>query len=295
MTMQNEEKPRVRKPPWLRRKLPSGPVYEQVKSLIRDGELHTVCQEAKCPNQWECFSCRTATFLIMGPRCTRNCRFCAVEHGPLGLPDPEEPARVAEAAGRLGLRYVVVTSVTRDDLPDGGAGFFAATIRAIRERVPDALVEVLVPDFQGDADALRKVVAARPDVLNHNLETVPRLYPSVRPGAVYRRSLGLLSGTKKVDPSLPTKSGLMLGLGESSEEVRETHARSPGCGLQPAHPGPIPPAVRPASSGGALRHSGGIRGLENNCARNGLFSGRKRPLRAEFLPRERPLRHRPAR
>lgn len=222
MTMQNEEKPRVRKPPWLRRKLPSGPVYEQVKSLIRDGELHTVCQEAKCPNQWECFSCRTATFLIMGPRCTRNCRFCAVEHGPLGLPDPEEPARVAEAAGRLGLRYVVVTSVTRDDLPDGGAALFAATIKAIREKVPDVLVEVLVPDFQGDADALRKVVAARPDVLNHNVETVPRLYPSVRPGAVYRRSLELLSGAKESDPSLPTKSGLMLGLGESSEEIRET-------------------------------------------------------------------------
>lgn len=222
MTLHGEKEPRARKPPWLKRKLPTGPVYEQVRALIRNGEIHTVCQEAKCPNQWECFSCRTATFLIMGPRCTRNCRFCAVEHGPLEPPDPEEPGRVAEAALILGLTYVVVTSVTRDDLQDGGAVFFAATIRAIREKIPESLVEVLIPDFQGDAKALRTVVAARPDVLNHNLETVPRLYSSVRPGAVYERSLELLRRAKSYDVSLPLKSGLMLGLGESPEEIRES-------------------------------------------------------------------------
>jgi lipoyl synthase len=218
----HEKGPRVPKPSWLSRKLPSGPVYEQVRSLIKEGKLHTVCQEAQCPNQWECFSSQTATFLIMGPRCTRNCRFCAVEHGPLEPPDPEEPARVAEAAKSLGLRYVVVTSVTRDDLQDGGAAFFAASIKAIRERIPEVLVEVLIPDFQGDAEALRTVVEARPDILNHNLETVPRLYPSVRPEAEYTRSLELLHRAKTFDPSLRTKSGLMLGLGESAEEIRET-------------------------------------------------------------------------
>ena len=158
----------------------------------------------------------------MGPRCTRDCRFCAVEHGPLGPPDPEEPARVAEAAQNMGLGYVVVTSVTRDDLPDGGAHFFAETIDAIRKRQPGALVEVLIPDFQGDQAALRTVLEARPDVLNHNLETVPRLYPLVRPQADYRRSLECLRWAAQYDPPIPTKSGLMLGLGESPEEVEKT-------------------------------------------------------------------------
>lgn len=210
------------KPHWLKRRLPAGSDYERLRSLIKDEELHTVCQEARCPNQWECFSCRTATFLIMGSRCTRDCRFCAVAHGPLGPPDPDEPARVAKAAQRMGLRYVVITSVTRDDLPDGGAGIFAETIREVRTNVPGALVEVLIPDFQGDEEALRTVVAARPDVLNHNLETVPRLYPSVRPGAIYHRSLDLLRKAKHHDSSLPIKSGLMLGLGESPEEIHRT-------------------------------------------------------------------------
>ena len=231
MTKHLETTPSLRKPPWLRRRLPTGAAYEQVRSLIRDGELHTVCQEAKCPNQWECFSARTATFLILGSRCTRHCGFCAVEHGPLGPPDPGEPMRVAEAAQRLQLRYVVITSVTRDDLPDGGAGFFAETIKAVRARVPGAMIEVLIPDFLGDAQALRTVVSARPEVLNHNLETVPRLYPSVRPGALYQRSLELLRRAKAYEPSLPTKSGLMLGLGESSEEIRRTleGLREAGC------------------------------------------------------------------
>jgi len=222
METSDNGKTRVRKPAWLKTRLPTGPEYENVRSLIRDGDLHTVCQEARCPNQWECFSSRTAAFLILGPSCTRNCRFCAVERGVPTPPDPGEPVRVAEAARRMGLRYVVVTSVTRDDLPDGGATLFAETIREIRARIPGAAVEVLIPDFQGDAEALRTVVDAKPDVLNHNIETVPRLYASVRPEAVYIRSLDLLRRARIFDSSLATKSGLMLGLGESPEEIRET-------------------------------------------------------------------------
>jgi lipoic acid synthetase len=219
-----EKKSRISKPDWLRLKLPAGSDYELVRSLISKSALHTVCQEARCPNQWECFARQTATFLIMGSLCTRNCRFCAVEHGPLGPPDPEEPFRVAEAAQSLGLRYVVVTSVTRDDLPDGGAAIFAATIRAIRKKIPDVQVEVLVPDFQGLEEPLLTVVEAHPDVLNHNVETVERLYPAVRPQAVYKRSLQLLRRAKGRDASLPVKSGLMLGLGESPEEIHRTLA-----------------------------------------------------------------------
>ncbi len=214
--------PRVRKPRWLSRKLPTAAEYEMVRSLIRDGQLHTVCQEAKCPNQFECFSNRTATFMIMGSRCTRNCRFCNVASGPDGPPDSEEPRRVAEAAERMNLKYVVVTSVTRDDLPDGGAGLFAKTITRIRKRIPDALVEVLIPDFQGVAAALQTVLAAGPDVLNHNIETVPRLYDRVRPQADYRRSLELLHRVTVFAPEIPAKSGIMLGLGEIEAEIRQT-------------------------------------------------------------------------
>lgn len=224
---------RAGKPNWLRRRLPKGPAYEKVRTRLRNSRLHTVCQEAKCPNLWECFSSKTAAFLIMGPSCTRNCRFCAVGHGPSGPPDPGEPARVAEAAEEMGLGYVVITSVTRDDLPDGGAGHFAETIARIRERMPHALVEVLIPDFQGDAHALEMVVEARPDVLNHNLETVRRLYSRVRPGALYERSLGLLRRAKEIDSGMAAKSGLMLGLGESPEEIRRTlrDLREAGCDL----------------------------------------------------------------
>jgi len=209
------------KPPWLTRRLPTGPEYENLRTLLRASRLHTVCQQARCPNIWECFAQGTATFLILGSRCTRSCRFCAVGRGPTDPPDPEEPARVAEAAATMGLTYVVITSVTRDDLPDGGAEHFARTIRELRRRLPDALVEVLVPDFCGNPAALQAVSAARPDVLNHNLETVPRLYPVVRPQADYGRSLALLGHAKRCNPSLPTKSGLMLGLGETVGEVEE--------------------------------------------------------------------------
>jgi len=213
---------RAPKPPWLRRKLPSGPEHEQVRALIRQGQLHTVCQEAKCPNQFECFSARTATFLILGSVCTRHCRFCNIEAGPVTAPDPQEPQRVADAAARMNLRYVVVTSVTRDDLPDGGAEMFAQTIRAIRKTIPGALVEVLIPDFQGDPGALGTVVDAKPNVLNHNIETVPRLYPTVRPEADYQRSLDLLASAKQLAPSIAIKSGIMLGLGETAAEVSQT-------------------------------------------------------------------------
>jgi lipoic acid synthetase len=210
------------KPRWLKKRLPTGPQYEKVKELIGKDRLHTVCQEAKCPNMWECFSQQTATFLIMGSRCTRNCRFCSIAQGAAGPPDAAEPDRVAAAARQMGLSYVVITSVTRDDLTDGGADFFAKTIEAVHRQIPSARVEVLIPDFQGNAQALQTVIDAHPDVLNHNIETVPRLYPIVRPQARYRRSLQLLSRVQKYAPGLPIKSGLMLGLGESFEEIRST-------------------------------------------------------------------------
>jgi lipoic acid synthetase len=210
-----------RKPAWLKRRLPSGPVYGTVCRTVETRGLHTVCQEARCPNQWECYSRRTATFLILGARCTRNCRFCAVESGPPAPPDPGEPERVADAASSMELSYVVVTSVTRDDLPDGGAGVFARTVAALRQRLPGARVELLVPDFGGDPAALAAVVDAAPDVLNHNLETVPRLYAIVRPEADYARSLALLAEVRRRAPGLPTKSGLMLGLGERAEEIED--------------------------------------------------------------------------
>jgi len=212
----------ARKPPWLKRRLPSGPIYGNICQTLGAQGLHTVCQEAKCPNQWECFSRKTATFLILGSRCTRNCAFCAVAHGPSGPPDPEEPLRVARMARDMALAYVVVTSVTRDDLPDGGAGIFAATIRAIRAEIPEVRVEVLIPDLQGRREAIRTVVAAGPDVLNHNLETIPALYAEVRPEADYQRSLGLLQTVRDCAPHMMTKSGLMLGLGETREGVRQT-------------------------------------------------------------------------
>jgi lipoic acid synthetase len=210
------------KPKWLRRSLPTGPEYEKIRQLLKSHDLTTVCREAKCPNQFECYGKGTATFMILGERCTRNCRFCAVGHQPESLPDPEEPERVAEAVVILGLRYAVVTSVTRDDLADGGASFFAETIRALRKRSPTTLVEVLIPDLQGNWQALRTILDAGPDVLNHNIETVAALYPEVRPQAQYRRSLELLRQAKVISPRIPTKSGIMLGFGETHTELQQT-------------------------------------------------------------------------
>jgi lipoic acid synthetase len=208
------------RPDWLRVKFFNGPNYQDLKRIMRTLGLNTVCESARCPNMGECWEHRTATFMILGNICTRACGFCAVPSGkPAGPPDEKEPERVAEAVERMGLLYAVVTSVNRDDQPDGGAAIFARTISEIRERVPACKVEVLVPDFRGDWKALETVIGARPDVLNHNTETVPRLYHEVRKGAVYGRSLELLRRTKSLAPEMPTKTGLMLGLGEEREEV----------------------------------------------------------------------------
>jgi len=207
------------KPPWLRVRLGLNENFLFLKSLILDLGLHTVCEQANCPNAVECWNRRTATFLILGDRCSRDCSFCAVAHGPLNKPAADEPERVSNAVSRMGLSFAVITSVTRDDLPDGGAGHFAETIAAIRRMTPGTLVEVLVPDFKGSRQAIERVALAAPDVLGHNVETVPRLYPAVRPGADYGRSLGLLAEARHLDGRLPLKSGLMLGLGESEGEV----------------------------------------------------------------------------
>jgi lipoic acid synthetase len=208
------------RPEWLRVKFFNGPNYQDLKRIMRTLGLNTVCESARCPNMGECWEHRTATFMILGNICTRACGFCAVPSGkPAGPPDEQEPERVAEAVERMGLRYAVVTSVNRDDQPDGGAAIFARTISEIRQRVPACKVEVLIPDFRGDWSALEAVIAARPDVLNHNTETVPRLYHQVRKGAVYSRSLELLRRAKSLAPEMPTKTGLMLGLGEEREEV----------------------------------------------------------------------------
>ncbi|MEX1254109.1 MAG: lipoyl synthase [Dehalococcoidia bacterium] len=208
------------KPPWLKVRFPAGDRYQRIKGLLREHGLHTVCEEARCPNIGECFNSGSATFMILGDVCTRACGFCAVTTGrpEQGL-DLLEPYRVARAVSTLGLDYVVITSVNRDDQPDGGAGIFAGCIRTIRRDNPDCRVEVLIPDFMGNWDALATVVQARPFVLNHNIETVPRLYGRVRPKARYERSLELLRRAKALDPSLLTKSGLMVGLGETHDEV----------------------------------------------------------------------------
>jgi lipoic acid synthetase len=219
MTSGRATKKQQLKPPWLKQRLPTGFICEEVSTLINNAKVHTVCQEAQCPNIWECFSRKTATFMIMGDHCTRNCRFCAVANGPKRFPDPKEPLRIARMVQNLSLDYVVITSVTRDDLPDGGASFFVRTVKEIRRKVPHALIELLIPDFQGNKDALRSIAEVRPDVLNHNIETVPRLYTIVRPEAAYQRSLDLLKHAATFDSTIITKSGLMLGLGEHPDEI----------------------------------------------------------------------------
>jgi lipoic acid synthetase len=224
---------RKHKPEWLRRRFNFKSSVTEVNDLLVDLNLNTVCQEAHCPNQLECFGNHTATFMILGDHCTRNCTFCAVRYGSQEPPNPDEPKGVAEAVSLLGLKYVVLTSVTRDDLPDGGAAHFAATIRAIRKLNDEISVEVLVPDFQGSADSLASVLAASPAVLNHNLETIPRLYPAVRPHADYHRSLQVLKEVKRLAPGTVSKSGFMVGLGEKREEVSALlrDLRKVGCDL----------------------------------------------------------------
>jgi len=211
--------PALQKPAWIRVKAPVSQGYAETARLMREHQLHTVCEEAGCPNIGECWEKKHATFLIMGDTCTRACAFCNIKTGLPGALDPQEPARVADATAKLGLAHIVVTSVDRDDLSDGGAGHFAAVIRAIRARCPTTTIEVLTPDFLRKPGALEVVVAARPDVFNHNLETVPSLYLNVRPGARYFHSVRLLQRVKEIDPAMFTKSGIMVGLGESRNEV----------------------------------------------------------------------------
>ncbi len=209
------------KPVWLRKKIPLGLDLARIKNLITEGGLHTVCQEARCPNQGECFSKGTATFLLMGNRCTRNCTFCAIA---AGLPDPlneEEPLKVARAIKKMGVAYAVLTSVTRDDLLDGGAGHFARTVQAIRDHSPKTKIECLIPDFNGSLAALAFLAEAGPDVINHNMETIPRLYPAVRPKAAYERSLAVFKFLKENYSRILTKSGFMIGLGETKAEIRD--------------------------------------------------------------------------
>ena len=222
-----------RHPPWLKVRAPGGPGFVETSATVAALGLHTVCQEARCPNIGECWGHKTATFMLLGDTCTRNCAFCAVTHGrPLPV-DPGEPERVAEGVARLGLRHVVVTSVNRDDLADGGAAHFAATARAIKQRLPGCRVEVLVPDFQGSLEAVAVVADAPIDIFNHNLETVPRLYKRVRPGAGYRRSLAVLQAAAGAREGLLTKAGLMLGLGEMYDELSNVFSdlRSVDCDI----------------------------------------------------------------
>jgi lipoyl synthase len=208
-----------RKPSWLKVKAPGGPNYVALQHLMRDLKLHTVCEEAHCPNIGECWEHKAATFMILGDVCTRNCSYCAVAHGTPAPLDLDEPVRLAEAVAQMGLRHVVITSVDRDDLPHGGAEAFAACITELRRRVPDVSVEVLIPDFRGDAEALRYVVEAGPDIVNHNLETIERLYRIARPGGRYPRALELLRRAKQLDPAQLTKSGIICGLGEEWDEL----------------------------------------------------------------------------
>ncbi len=221
----------LRLPEWIRAKNHGG--LHDTKQVLRSHGLATVCEEARCPNIGECFSRPTATFMILGSKCTRNCGFCSVESSIPEPLDPEEPERVAMAAKEMGLRYVVITSVTRDDLYDGGAEHFAKTIYAVKKYLPDTRVEVLTPDFKGNLNALNRVLHSRPDVYNHNVETVPRLYPVVRPRADYRRSLNILKYAKKIAPQINIKSGIMLGLGETLDEVIDVlrDLRNAGCEL----------------------------------------------------------------
>jgi lipoic acid synthetase len=212
-------RPAAPKPEWLKVRAPGSPNYVRLKGLMRDLGLHTVCEEARCPNIGECWHHGTATFMILGDVCTRACAYCAVAHGrPAGL-DPAEPARVADAIAAMALQHAVITSVDRDDLPDGGAMMFAETIRETRLRVPRCRIEVLIPDFQGSESSLRTVLNAGPDVLNHNIETVPRLYRMARSGGRYPRSLELLDRSRRYKPTIPTKTGIMVGLGEDVDEV----------------------------------------------------------------------------
>src|SRR5256712_11453876 len=217
--LQSNAAPEGRKPAWLKVRAPGGPNYMRLRRLMRSLNLHSVCEEAHCPNIGECWEDATATFMILGDVCTRNCGYCAIAHGTPVWEDREEPERIGRAVGELGLEYVVITSVNRDDLADGGAAHWAPTVRAVRRHAPRCRVEVLIPDFQGRAASLETVIAAGPDILNHNTETVPRLYQVARHGGRYRRTLALFRHARTVARALPRKSGGLLGLGETRDEI----------------------------------------------------------------------------
>jgi len=233
------------KPDWLKKKLNADrSKLSEIKVMMRSLRLHTVCEEARCPNMGECFASRTATFMILGNICTRNCRFCAVSKGIPGSPDPKEPENISHAVHLLQLRHAVITSVTRDDLNDGGASQFVDVVRELRKNCPNTTIELLIPDLNGNWKALERIVREHPDVLNHNIETVPSLYANVRPGATYERSIGLLRRVKEIDSSIITKSGIMVGLGEGEDEVKSVikDLSDAGCRmltigqyLQPSH------------------------------------------------------------
>ena len=278
----------VRLPDWLKVRMPAGENYFDLKRLMRGLGLHTVCESARCPNIGECWHHRTATFMILGELCTRRCGFCAVPKGkPAGEVDQAEPVRVAEAAAGMGLKYVVVTSVDRDDLADGGSTIFARTIAALRERIPSCQVEVLIPDFRGSDEALEIVLRARPDILNHNIETVPRLYPVARRGSRYERSLRLLRHSREIAPAIPTKSGLMVGLGETFDETCATLKDLALAGVGHRHHRPIPAPLRRAVAGDALLLTGRIC-LPQTIRRGRRNSPRRiRPARPQLLPRTR--------
>jgi lipoic acid synthetase len=293
----------LRRPEWLKVRIPSGDNYFDLKRLLRGLELHTVCESARCPNIGECWQHRTATFMILGNLCTRRCGFCAVPKGrPAGRVDWAEPERVAEAAKSMGLNYVVVTSVDRDDLADGGAKIFALTIGALRQHIAGCQVEVLIPDFRGSDEALQTVLGACPDILNHNIETVWRLYPAARRGSRYERSLRLLRRSREIAPSIPTKSGLMVGLGETFEEVRVLLADLASAGVSIVTIGqylrpsgdqlPVARFWRPEEFA-ALKHEGerlGIRHVESGPLVRSSYHAHQQTASLEIDPSPRPTK-----
>ena len=274
----------ARLPDWIREKKVNLRELHEIKSLLREKSLHSVCESLACPNRSECFSRGTATFMILGDVCTRSCGFCNVTTGrPYAPPSPDEPRSVAEAAKRMGLRHVVVTCVTRDDLDDGGAQQFALTIDALREALPDAAVEVLTSDFRGNFDSVRTVVEARPDYFNHNVETVPRLYDFVRPGSRFERSLAVLREAKRIDPTIITKSGLMLGLGERREEVDRRAAAPSRIARRDRHDRPVPPAEAREARRRRVHRAGGVRRVPRHRRGDRIPRRLRRPVRAQLV------------
>ncbi len=269
--MRNAQTPIERKPPWIKTRARMGPEYTELKSLVRREGLHTVCEEAGCPNIFECWEDREATFLIGGDQCTRRCDFCQIDTGKPAALDRDEPRRVAESVRTMGLRYATVTGVARDDLPDGGAWLYATTVRTIRELNPSTGVELLIPDFNGEPARLAEVFESRPEVLAHNVETVPRVFKRIRPAFTYRRSLDVLTAAR--DFGLVTKSNLILGLGETPDEVRTALADLRDCRLRNRHHHPISASVDPPPPRRALGSARGVRRARAARRRAGFLGG----------------------